>query len=429
MKKYFKYVLFGILFCYPYFALGKVTCAVDNYSALIDLEKSELGLNDTTNIKINSDNEYEVSYEIEDKNIIKIDNDGKITPLKVGNSKVTVLIKFKNEVNKAECSSVLSINVMSNDSSLKALNLEELDISNIFKSDIYDYEIRIPYNVEKINIIAEANDKNATITGDGRRYINEGDNEFEIIVKATDGSSSTYKIKILRKEANNDTTLKNLLVEGYVLTPEFKSDIYEYSLNVSEKVEEIVINAETTYELANILGTGKYKLATGENKFKIKVIAENNTEQEYTIIINKNNGNSKLENLIIDGYELNEEFKSDVYTYNLTINSDTDKLKIDAKSKENDQIEIIGNENLKTGENNIIIRVSNEDKGATTYKLIVNKLSEEEQKQIEKNDTLLKILLIIFIISIIIMAVTIGIFIYKNYKRKNNKKIRKRIKR
>ena len=429
MKKYFKYVLFGILFCYPYFALGKVTCAVDNYSALIDLEKSELGLNDTTNIKINSDNEYEVSYEIEDKNIIKIDNDGKITPLKVGNSKVTVLIKFKNEENKAECSSVLSINVMSNDSSLKTLNLEELDISNIFKSDIYDYEIRIPYNVEKINIIAEANDKNATITGDGRRYINEGDNEFEIIVKATDGSSSTYKIKILRKEANNDTTLKNLLVEGYVLTPEFKSDIYEYSLNVSEKVEEIVINAETTYELANILGTGKYKLATGENKFKIKVIAENNTEQEYTIIINKNNGNSKLENLIIDGYELNEEFKSDVYTYNLTINSDTDKLKIDAKSKENDQIEIIGNENLKTGENNIIIRVSNEDKGATTYKLIVNKLSEEEQKQIEKNDTLLKILLIIFIISIIIMAATIGIFIYKNYKRNDNKKIRKRIKR
>ena len=429
MKKYFKYVLFGILFCYPYFASGKVTCAVDNYSALIDLEKSELGLNDTTNIKINSDNEYEVSYEIEDKNIIKIDNDGKITPLKVGNSKVTVLIKFKNEENKAECSSVLSINVMSNDSSLKTLNLEELDISNIFKSDIYDYEIRIPYNVEKINIIAEANDKNATITGDGRRYINEGDNEFEIIVKATDGSSSTYKIKILRKEANNDTTLKNLLVEGYVLTPEFKSDIYEYSLNVSEKVEEIVINAETTYELAKTLGTGKYKLATGENKFKIKVIAENNTEQEYTIIINKNNGNSKLENLIIDGYELNEEFKSDVYTYNLTINSDTDKLKIDAKSKENDQIEIIGNENLKTGENNIIIRVSNEDKGATTYKLIVNKLSEEEQKQIEKNDTLLKILLIIFIISIIIMAVTIGIFIYKNYKRNDNKKIRKRIKR
>lgn len=423
MKKYFKYILCSILLCFPYLVLGKVTCAVDNYSALIDLDKNELGINDTASIKITSDYDYKVSYEIEDKNVIKIDESGIITPQKVGSTKINVLINFENEENKVECNSVLNIKVMSNDSSLKSLNIEEMDISNIFKSDIYEYEIRLPYNIEKINIVAEANDKNATITGDGRRYINEGNNEYEIIVKATDGSSSTYKIKILREEANSDATLKNLLVEGYVLTPEFKSDVYEYSLSVSEEVDDITISADATYELAKILGTGKYQLATGENEFKIKVVAENNTEQIYTITINKNNGNSKLENLVIEGYKLDREFKSDLYIYGLTINSDIDKLVINAKAKDNDQIEIIGNEDLKVGENNIIIRVSNKDKGATTYKLLVNKLSEDEQKQIEKNDMLLKILLIVFIISIIFMATVIGIFIYKNNKRNEKKNI------
>jgi len=423
MKKYFKYILCSILLCFPYFVLGKVTCAVDNYSALIDLDKNELGINDTASIKITSDYDYKVSYEIEDKSIIKIDESGIITPQKVGSTKINVLINFQNEENKVECNSVLNIKVMSNDSSLKVLNIEEMDISNIFKSDIYEYEIRLPYNIEKINIIAEANDKNATITGDGRRYINEGNNEYEIIVKATDGSSSTYKIKILREEANSDATLKNLLVEGYVLTPEFKNDVYEYSLSVSEEVDDITISADATYELAKILGTGKYQLATGENEFKIKVVAENNTEQIYTITVNKNNGNSKLENLVIEGYKLDREFKSDLYIYGLTINSDIDKLVINAKAKDNDQIEIIGNEDLKVGENNIIIRVSNKDKGATTYKLLVNKLSEDEQKQIEKNDMLLKILLIVFIISIIFMATVIGIFIYKNNKRNEKKNI------
>ena len=206
------------------------------------------------------------------------------------------------------------------------------------------------------------------------------------------------------------------------MSPQFNKETHEYTLNVDENVDEITINAEPNYEYANVLGIGKYKLATGENKFYIKVIAENNTEEKYTIIVNKSKGNGKLSNLIIEGYELQEEFKSDVFIYNLTIKSDVEKLNIQPEVLDDEQVEIIGNEDLKVGENNIIIRVSSEDKGATTYKLIVNKLTVEEQKEIEKNDILLKVLLVIFIVSILIMLTVIGIFLHKNCKKncKNN---------
>ena len=423
MKRYINYILCSILLCFPYLVLGKVTCSSGDYSATIDIDKTEISINEKANITITSDFQYEIEYEDYDKSIIQIDN-SVITPIKSGSTKINATIEFITEENKVECTSVLNVNVLSNNSSLKSLNLEELDISSVFRSDLYEYEVKLPYSFEKINIVAEANDENTTITGDGRRYLNEGTNDYEVIVKATDGTTSTYTIKIIREDANDDNTLKNLIVEGYVITPKFDKDVYEYSLNVDKNVEDITINALATYDLAKILGTGNYKLATGENTFYITVIAENNTEQKYTLVVNKNKGNSKLENIEIKGYDLDKKFSSDDYIYSITVNSDVEKLDINAIAVDNAQIEILGNEELKVGENNVIIRVSDEDKGTTTYKIIVNKLTGEEQKIIEQNNRLLKILFIIFVVSIIIMITVIGIFLKKNYKFKNKRQIK-----
>lgn len=434
MKNYIKCFLCCILFCCPYFVMAKVTCSNGNYNATIDIDKTELTIADTANITISSEFNYEVEYRI-DNDVISINEEtGLVTPLKNGSSKVNVVIDFIEEDNGTiECTSILNIDVTSNDSSLKSLTLEELDISAVFNSNTLEYEIKLPYSYEKINIIAEANDPNATITGDGRRYLNDGTNEYEIIVTADNGSTTTYKITILRDEPNEDNTLKNLIVEGYVLSPKFSSDIYEYTLDVDNEVELVTINAEATYNLAKIIGIGEYKLATGSNTFFVTVVAENNTEQKYQITINKSKGNSRLANLVVDGHKLEQAFDSENFIYNLTINNDIDKLNIKAEAIDNDQVEIIGNEDLVVGENNIIIRVSNKDKGATTYKLIVNKLSSLEQEEKEKNSLLLKILLIVFIILIIVMFSFIGIFIKRNYlnskliknKKDNKKKTKK----
>lgn len=422
MKNYIRHILCSILLMFPFLTFGKTTCNTDDYRAVIELDKENIFINDVSNIKISSEFNYEVEYKIENKNIININNEGVIEPIASGNTNVFITIKFiENDVKVSECTSNLNINVLSNDSSLKTLNLEEYDLSSVFNKDLYEYELKLPYKYKEVNIVAIANDENATVTGAGRKNLKEGTNDYEIIVKAVDGTTSTYKIAIIREEANNDNTLNNLIVEGYELSPKFNKDKFEYTLNVPKEVEEITVKAIATDSMAKIRGIGKYSLATGENQFFVIVTAENGLEQKYTLIVNKNKGNGKLNELKIEGYNLDKDFSSEVFTYYLTINDDIDKLNIIAKSYDG-QVEVIGNENLQKGENNIIIRISGNDISATTYKLIVNKLNQTTEG---KNSVLLKALLIIFILSIIIMFLVIGIFLKRNYlngKIKNCKK-------
>jgi len=419
-RKYF--LFFCFIFIFPMISFGKVTCNIDNYNAVIDLEKSEITLDETTNINVSSDSEYKVFYSVSNEDVINISKDGLITAHKIGSSKINIKIDFYDGDSIHTCNSEVPFKVLSSDTTLKSLNIEEFDISSEFKSDKYNYEIKLPYNYDKINIIAVANDETATISGDGRQYLNENNNEFEILVKSTDGKYSTYKITVLREEPNGDTTLKNLIVEGFVLSPTFSKDELEYNLNVSKDVDEIVIKAEPSYEYSKVEGIGIIKLATGENKIPIKVTSEDENELTYIININKSSGNAYLKTLEIKNIKLNEKFNENVFTYTAILTSNIDKLDILATGNDDDKIEIIGNEDLKYGKNNIIIKVTNKDNESTTYKIILNKITTEEEKEIEKNNKLLNFLLLIFVVSIIIMFIFIFIFLKKNYLLKKFKK-------
>lgn len=425
MKKYLLYLI-CVLYLMPIVVLGKtITCANGDYSADISFEKSELLLEETEEITVESEKEIEkITYTSKNKLIVEVTDDGIIKAIKPGSTNIIVNIQFDESTT---CESNFSISVPSNVSSLKKLTLEEYDMKDIFKSDVFDYEITLPRHLDKINILATPDDTNAEIKGDGRRYLSaEGENIYKVTVTASDKSETTYTIKINLEEANTDNSLKNLIVEGYVISPKFNKDTTKYTLSVNSNVSEINIKAETNYKYAEVVGDGIHKLATGENSFAIKVIAEDGSEKEYELVVTRKLGESRLETLSIDNYKLDKQFKSEEFVYKITAPSNTDKLIINAKSSNNEKIEIIGNSNFKPGENNVFIKVSSKEKGATTYKIIVNKLSVEEQKQKEKNDILLTILLYIFIFSIVITAILIFIFLKRNYKkRKKLYKIKK----
>ena len=426
MKKYIKYLVCMVILFSPLMSYGKVTCNNGEYSATIDIGKNKLSIGESTNFLIISDYDYNVTYEASNNKIISINDEGLVTALDVGSSTIKTNIEFIHEDTPVYCSATLDIQVLSSDSSLKSLNLEEIDISTVFKSDTYEYVVSVPYNYEKINIVAVPNDSEATVVGDGRKYLNELVNEFEIVVKATDDTTTTYKLLINKETASSDNTLKNLYVEGYVFDQLFSSDTFDYSMSVDKSVESIKIGAQANHEQASIVGLGEFKLASGINTFKVTVLAEDATKLVYKITVNKSKGSAKLADLLIKDYKLDEKFSSDKYIYNVVVKSDVNALEINPKTTNNELVEIIGNENLIEGNNTILIKVTN-DEGATTYKLLVNKLSLSEQEQLEKNDLLLKGLLIIFIISLIVMVTFVIIFLKRNYiKKKDKNKLKKR---
>ena len=426
MKKYF--VFFAILL-FPIFVNAGVTCSVGDYSAMIELEKEKLGVGDEALIAINTTKDYKVSYKVEDKSVINL-VDNKVIALKEGISKISVSIDFiLDEEVVNTCKTDLNVYVLGNDSSLKSLAIDEVSIlSELFNSDTLTYDVNVPYSIDKITITAESNDSLAKITGSGSVYLNEGNNEFLIIVTAQSGNTTTYTLNVNRMDASDDSTLKSLIVEGYEFSPKFSKDVYEYTLNVGKDVESIKINAIPTYEFSKILGGGEFAVASGENLFYINVLAENGSQTKYKIIVNKSNGSSRLENLVVDGYKLDKEFDSNIFIYNLSVKSNVAKISVKPIASSEDQIEILGADKLEYGTNEVIIRVTSKDKTSTTYKIIVNRQTKEEEKIKKKNNILLNVLFVTFIIAIIIMVSLISIFIKRNHKKSNKKKLQLKIK-
>ena len=95
--------------------------------------------------------------------------------------------------------------------------------------------------------------------------------------------------------------------------------------------------------------------------------AEETAEQE-----NKNSDLTKLE---VVGYTLSPKFSPDIYEYKININSDVNDLDVKAEGlNENIQVEIVGNKDLKDGENTITILINNNEKNTDlTYQIIATK--------------------------------------------------------
>ena len=411
-----------------------ITCNGD-FSASINIDSTSINVDETVNISIvessiTSGIDYLVNYK-NSNDYITIDNinkSAKITGKKMGESTINVEIKFLANNNQLGiCKKSIPIKIVSNIVTLSALNIDKYDLSGIFKSDVYEYNIEVPYEVEKINITGVPTDPNADVTGLGERYLNEGNQSFMILVK-NNGESTSYKISVKRLEASNDNTLKSLNVQGYIFNTPFSSSKYEYQINVDENIDSINIVAEANNSFAIIEGLGEHSLVSGKNEFKINVTSQNGEKRSYTIIVNKSSGTSLLKSLKISRYKITPKFHRYSFIYDVYIYDEIDQLNIIASANEGDNIEIIGNKKLKKGKNEIYIKVSGIDKTTSVYKINAYKLDKIYfiNNIGKKSGTLTTSLLILFIVSIIIMVLFIIYFIKINHIKLINKKHNKK---
>lgn len=105
-----------------------------------------------------------------------------------GSKSVTVTVKNKQII------------VLSGDSSLSSLGVENATLSPEFTSDNKEYSVSLEPDTTSINIQATANHGGASINGAGTREVSDGDNRLEVIVTAENGTTSTYIINANVKE-------------------------------------------------------------------------------------------------------------------------------------------------------------------------------------------------------------------------------------
>ena len=177
-------------------------------------------------------------------------------------------------------------------------------------------------------------------------------------------------------EESNNKDLESLIVEGYMLTPEFSNDVTDYSLTINDDVDSLEITAEPVDENAEVEIIGNSNLLIGDNTIQVKVTAEDGTIRTYRINVTKGSQTEiGLTSLIIEGYALTPEFDGNIYEYTLEINDPSvTSLNINTEtSDENATVEITGNTNLQLGRNIITILVKSEDETENaTYQVIVN---------------------------------------------------------
>lgn len=119
----------------------------------------------------------------------------------VGNDEKSISMSGNTKTIKIQTQAELEASY-SDDATLKSLSVDGYDISPAFDKQTYEYTLDVENNIEKINIVANKNNANARVEGDGEKELIEGNNKIEIVVTAQKGNSLTYTININRKELN-----------------------------------------------------------------------------------------------------------------------------------------------------------------------------------------------------------------------------------
>ena len=310
--------------------------------------------------------------------------------------------KFSDGSIVSQSYSGITINAVNPSSATRIgkLYVEGYSVSPTFNVDNYKYTLTVPSTTTKVNVVASKGEKNQTITGDGTRVLEYGDNRVRVVVTAQNGDSSTYEIMIHRTDdRSGDVSLKALNVGDKSI--EIKKDQTTYETIVSRSVESIFLSAQTTDSKATLVGTGQKQLNIGENIFELSVSSKNGAAQIYKIIVTRsteelqeNVEGTRLSSLTINN--INIPIVEDKLNYIYSIDNDITKLDIAPVTKSTSATyKIEGNKDLKTGFNTITITVSDGELSPEVYTIVVYKQpkktikydSLEELKDAENLDT------------------------------------------
>lgn len=95
-------------------------------------------------------------------------------------------------------------------------------------------------------------------------------------------SNKTYSNNDEDVEESENNFLKSLSVEGFSLSPSFKKDVFEYTVEVDETTEKIKIDASAEDDKARVDGLGE-KSVLDSNSYQVVVTAEDGKTRTYTL--------------------------------------------------------------------------------------------------------------------------------------------------
>lgn len=211
-------------------------------------------------------------------------------------------------------------------------------------------------------------------------------------------SANTKQIRIitqaeLEASYSKNNNLSALEVEGFTLTPEFKTDVLEYSVVVPENTKEVNIKANVQDKRASVNGIGTQAVNPGANKFSVVVRAQSGAEKTYVINVEVKDENPI--NVTVNGknytvVKIKENLPAASLYTETTIN--INGFEIPAYKNDNTNLVLVG---LKDEEGNISLYIYNIDKNEYqeyneigVNKITIYPLTSNEEIKGYKKDTI-----------------------------------------
>jgi len=288
-----------------------------------------------------------------------------------------------------------TLNIIRNQSdnvNLENLSVKGYELSPEFEKNVIDYYIDIDSTVNSLDIIytKESEEQSVYITGNSNFVT--GENIINVVVLSADKTrGKTYKIHANRSPSDNNvlngiivTSNSNDIETIHPLNPAFNSETNEYVVNVGKDINEVNVGITKGQVMQNVIGAGDYVLEYGENIINISVTSESGIVNTYKITINRD-FEFGLNDLTVSHedttYPLNPTLSDGIYEYTVEVPYEVNYVEVDATLKEVlNTIEGLGEYELQTGNNDIIVTVSYEDKGSKDYIIHINRAKSNEAR-------------------------------------------------
>lgn len=253
----------------------------------------------------------------------------------------------------------------SSDNNLSSLTVEGYAVTPAFNRDELNYKVSVPEGTEKVNIIAVANSKYATISGGGQVSVTDGVNNFSLVVKSETGVDKVYNIAVEVLDQNPIT----VEVDGkeYTVVKLRKNfscpdDFQESEIVISDHTIPSCINENINYTLIG--------LKDSEGNINSYVYDTNNKSNKYYSLFSYAYSNN-LKIIITDEKELENSEK-------VTITID-DKEYNAYKYNNSDRYYVVYGKNIETGEENFYLYDSKNKTFSTYDTSIISDLEKQNQ--------------------------------------------------
>ena len=178
---------------------------------------------------------------------------------------------------------------LSDNCQLASLKVSNAKISPAFSPNVKSYTASVPFTTSKLELSADAEHPGAKVTVKNPTLTPGDTTTVSVTVKAENGDTKTYSIKVKRAQdpnyvpsANGD--LMDLVVDGVQLSPAFAPDVTAYYVWLPYETEEVSISAFAADEKAKMEVGDTTGLKPGMgNEIAVTVTAENGSRKVYTV--------------------------------------------------------------------------------------------------------------------------------------------------